>query len=61
MKALVARVEDLEASNHSLRSRLDDMRRELQQIREETRKLGDQTPVQEQIRRLAESIKDVDA
>jgi|JI10StandDraft_1071094.scaffolds.fasta_scaffold810144_2 TolA-binding protein len=60
MKALNARIEDLEASNHSLRARVDDLRRELQQLREETRKLADQSGVQDQIRRLADSIKDVD-
>lgn len=60
MKALNARIEDLEASNHSLRARVDDLRRELQQLREETRKLADQSNVQDQIRRLADSIKDVD-
>lgn len=60
MKALNARIEDLEASNHSLRARLDDLRRELQQLREETRKLADQSGVQDQIRRLADGIKDVD-
>ncbi|HAM71777.1 MAG TPA: hypothetical protein DCM86_09055 [Verrucomicrobiales bacterium] len=61
MKALNARIEDLEASNHSLRLRVDDLRRELQQVREETRKLADQSAVQEQIRRLADSVKDVDS
>jgi TolA-binding protein len=61
LKALSARVEELEASNHSLRVRLDDMRREVQQLREEMRKLADQSGTQEQLRKLADSVKEVDS
>lgn len=61
LRAMNARIEDLEASNHSLKARLDDLRRELQQLREESRKLGDQSNLQDQIRKLADGIKDVDA
>lgn len=60
MSALNARVEDLEASNVSLRAKVDDLRREIQQLREEARRLGDHSAVQEQIRRLADSVKEVD-
>lgn len=61
MITLNARVEELEASNQSLRAKVDDLRRELQQVREEARKLGDRSSIQEQIRKLADSVKEVDA
>ena len=60
MRTLNARIEDLEASNHSLRARVDDLRRELQQLREETRKLADHSSLQEQIRKMGDSIREVD-
>ncbi len=60
MRVLNGRMEELEGSYHTLRARVDDMRREMQQLREEMRKLGDQSALQEQIKRLAESVKDVD-
>lgn len=61
MSALNARVEDLEASNVSLRAKVDDLKREIQQLREEARRLGDHSAVQEQMRRLADSVKEVDS
>ncbi|MBI1842068.1 MAG: LysM peptidoglycan-binding domain-containing protein [Verrucomicrobia bacterium] len=61
MVTLSARVEELEASNQSLREKVANLQREMQQVREEARKLGDRSAIQDQIHKLADSVKEVDA